>query len=125
MSSLIVVEGDPATIQLVIGPNSDLWDAVESAGRFVVHICREGDTSRSEVFAGLRPSPGGPFAGSRTEQSDWGPVLLDLPDRAYCTSQQREEIGYSGLVTGSIDRIEVSDMTDPLSYFRGRYRSLR
>lgn len=125
VSSLLVVEGEPPTIQVVVGPNSDLWDVVVETGRFVVHICRHGDAARSDIFAGLRPNPGGPFKGSQTEQSDWGPVLTDISDRAYCSVQRREELGYSGLVTGAIDNVKMSDLTDPLAYFRGKYRSLR
>ncbi len=89
-----------------------------------MHICREGDRGRSDVFAGLRPSPGGVFANSPTEMTSWGPVLTEIADRAYCTVTRCEEIGYSGVVTARIDEIEVSGMSDPLVYFRGKYRTL-
>jgi 3-hydroxy-9,10-secoandrosta-1,3,5(10)-triene-9,17-dione monooxygenase reductase component len=124
VSSLIVIEGEPPQIFMVVGPTSDLWDVTGETGRLVVHVCGEGDNGRSEVFAGLRPSPGGVFAGSSTEMSEWGPVLTDIPDRAFCTVSKREEIGYSGLVTARIDEIEVSNLSNPLVYFRGRYRAL-
>ncbi len=123
-SHRLVIEGDPPIVQLVVGPNSDLWDVVEESGRFVVHVCPVEDNNTAEVFAGLRPSPGGVFAGSETEQSEWGPVLADFPNRAFCTFRQKEEIGYSGLVTGVIDEVEITELRDPLAYFRGRYRSL-
>lgn len=124
VSSLLVVEGDPGSVQLVVGPTSDLWDAVAPQGRFLVHICHIADRALAEVFAGLRPNPGGPFAGLDTYDSDHGPVLERLPNRAYCTSIERVEFGYSGLVTGRIDRIETTTLTDPLVYFRGGYRSI-
>lgn len=124
VSSLIVVEGEQPQIVLVVGPTSDLWDLIGETGKLIVHICRENDNGRSDVFAGLRPSPGGVFAGSPTEMTDWGPVLADIADRAYCTVAKREEIGYSGLVTARIDEIEVSNFGDPLVYFRGKYRRL-
>jgi 3-hydroxy-9,10-secoandrosta-1,3,5(10)-triene-9,17-dione monooxygenase reductase component len=76
------------------------------------------------VFAGLRPSPGGMFARLEVAESEWGPVLTDLEDRAYCTITDREEAGYAGVVRGVIDRVEVTGTTDPLIYFRGRYHDL-
>lgn len=124
VSSLFVVEGEPPMVELVIGPNSDLWDVLERTGRFVIHVCSATDAGKAEVFAGLRPNPGGLFVGSDTTQSEWGPVLKALPDRAYCTVDRIEEAGYSGRVTGSIDEIEISELERPLLYFRGRYRSL-
>lgn len=124
VSSLMVIEGAPPHIVIVVGPTSDLWDLADETGHLVVHICRQSDRGRSDVFAGLRPSPGGVFANSATELTSWGPVLTDIADRAYCTVTERREIGYSGLVTARIDEIELSGITDPLVYFRGRYQSL-
>lgn len=124
VSSLVVVEGEQPHIVLVVGPMSDLWDRIGDTGRLIVHICRESDSGLSDVFAGIRPSPGGVFADSRTEMTEWGPVLTAIADRALCTVISREEIGYSGLVTARIDEIEVSGIRDPLVYFRGRYRHL-
>jgi len=124
VSSLSVIEGHPGLVQLVVGPTTDLWAAVEDSARFVIHVCREIDRHRAEVFAGLRPSPGGVFAGLETTHSEWGPVINELPDRAFCTLVDILELGSAGVATGHIDRIEASDLTAPLVYFRGRYRSL-
>lgn len=124
VSSLMVIEGEPPHIVMVVGPTSDLWDLIEETGHLIVHICRQNENGRADVFAGLRPSPGGVFADSLTEMTEWGPVLTDIADRAYCTVSKREEIGYAGLVTARIDEIEVSNITDPLVYFRGKYRAL-
>lgn len=124
VSSLNVIEGAPGVIQLVVGPTSDLWSVAADTGRFVVHICRDTDRSLAEVFAGLRPSPGGMFAGQTVTDTEWGPVLDDLTDRAFCHVVDRSEVGYSGILTGEIDRIETADLAQPLVYFRGQYRSL-
>lgn len=124
VSSLMVVEGDPALIHVVVTPNSDLWDLVEETGAFVVHICREEHRRLADVFAGLRPSPGGMFAGIEVDDSDWGPVLKDLEDRLYCRLRTRTEAGYSGVVIGTVERVQVGTTTDPLVYFRGSYREL-
>lgn len=124
VSSLFLVEGEPPCLQMVVGPTSDLWYAIESTGRFVVHICPDSESARADVFAGLRPSPGGVFSGSTIEMSEWGPAISELGDRAYCTATKQEELGHSGVVAGAIDRLELTELEEPLVYFRGRYRGL-
>lgn len=124
VSSLFVIEGDPGWLQLVAGPGSDLWTTIEETSRFVVHVCREADRHLAEVFAGLRPSPGGLFADVEVENSEWGPLIEGLSSRAYCTLVETTEIGLSGVISGRIDRVQTTDFDDPLAYFRGRFRSL-
>lgn len=124
VSSLLVVEGEPAVVKLVVGPTSDLWEVAAESGRFVIHVCHVGDRDLAQVFAGLRPSPGGVFSGLEVSDSAHGPVLARLANRAHCRLVEREEIGYSGLVTGAVEQIETGDIRDPLVYFRGSYRSL-
>lgn len=124
VSSLMVVEGDPGAVQLVVGPTTDLWHRVAATGRFVIHVCDESRRHVSEVFAGVRPSPGGIFADLDVSQSEWGPVIDGLADRAYCSFENRREVGHSGVVSGLIDRVEVADLTSPLTYFRGSYHTL-
>jgi len=124
VSSLLVVEGDPAQVYLLVGPTTDLWDLAAESGRFVVHVCGYEDHRLAAVFAGLAPSPGGLFATADTQTSDWGPLLTTLPDRIYCTFASRETTGWSGMVIGTIDEIEVSDLTDPLVHFRSSYHRL-
>lgn len=124
VSSLLVIEGEPGRVEAVIGPTTDLWDAVADTGRFVVHVCGERHRHLAEVFAGLRPSPGGTFAGLSVTDSEWGPVIDDVADRAFCSFESRREVGHTGLVTGQIDRVEVGDFTNPLAYFRGSYHTL-
>ena len=94
VSSLLVIQGDPALAHLVVGPTTDLWAVASATGRFVIHICRYDDRHLADVFAGLWPAPGGPFATTGSSQSDWGPVLDDLPDRAP-GEDRREEHGES------------------------------
>jgi flavin reductase (DIM6/NTAB) family NADH-FMN oxidoreductase RutF len=109
----------------LISPTSDLWDVIRSTGRFVVHVLGEGGETLAERFAGLRPSPGGLFAGLRTESSDWGPSLLDFPNRAMCSLLEAAEVGYHVMVRSAVDEFTMTDFDEPLVYFRGRYRSAR
>lgn len=124
VSSLMVIEGEPGQVEAVVGPTTDLWDTVVESGRFVIHICSARHRGMAEVFAGLRPSPGGIFAGLEISQSEWGPVIDGVGDRAYCTYVSREEVGYSGVISARIDDVEAGDLTNPLTYFRGRYHTL-
>jgi flavin reductase (DIM6/NTAB) family NADH-FMN oxidoreductase RutF len=124
VSSLLVVHGEPARAYLVVGPTTDLWVVAAESGRFVIHICRYEDRHLADVFAGLRPSPGGLFATVAATQSEWGPVLTDLPNRAYCGFESRDEVGWSGLLIGRIEQVEVSDFEDPMVHYRSGYRRL-
>lgn len=124
VSSLMVIEGEPGRIEAVVGPTTDLWDLVEETGRFVVHVCTDEQRGLAQVFAGLRPSPGGIFADLAVSRSDWGPVIDQLGNRAFCTFEEKREVGYSGIVTGRIDEVQPVDLANPLAYFRGSFRSL-
>lgn len=124
VSSLFVVDGDPALVYAVVGPNSDLYDTVTRTGAFAVHVCHDGQAGLADVFAGIRPNPGGLFAGSEYQMSEWGPLLTSLPNRALCRTVSTEDSGWSGVLIGSIEEIEFTDITDPLLHFRGSYRSL-
>ena len=124
VSALAVVEGEPAQVHTFISPASDLWTLAAETRRFIVHILGFEHATLAEVFAGLRPSPGGLFATAPTTDSDWGPVLSAIPNRAFCTVISHEEVGFSGLMAAAIDRTELSDFSDPLVYFRARYRRL-
>ncbi len=108
----------------MVGPLTDLWDVLEETGRCVVHIARTDHRAVSDAFAGLRPSPGGPFAAVHTVESDWGPVIADMPDRARCRVNGMSETGWSGVVETEIDHIEISEGLEPLIHHRGRYRGL-
>ncbi len=124
VSSLVVIEGEPGILRAVVGPVSDAWHTLTETRRLVVHVCDHTHQVLGDVFALLRPNPGGLFAGVAHRESDWGPVLDDIPTRLYASVTDMEEVGWSGMVTATIDRVEVDDLTDPLVYFRGRYRGL-
>ena len=124
VSSLVVAEGDPSRIYFLLGSTTDLFYGLEETGKFVVHVLESADQVIADVFAGLRPSPGGRFAGLEVEQSKWGPVLTDVKTRAYCTFEGGDEETFFIVAEGRIDKLELSDIEDPLVYFRGRYRDL-
>lgn len=125
VSSLMIFEGEPGLVHAVVTPNSDLFDTAADFGKFVVHIAEAQHAGLSDVFAGIRPSPGGMFAGTEVEQSEWGPVIASMPNRIFCTTRSTSEKGWSGLVVGEIDSVEISQLSEPLIHFRGAYRKLQ
>ena len=124
VSSIVVAEGDTSLVYCLVGSATDLFYAVSATGKFVVHVCEGGDSELADVFAGLRPSPGGLFLGRSVTPTEYGPVLDELGTRAYCSLLDTTEETYSTLMSAVIDRIELTDIDDPLAYFRGRYRTL-
>ena len=125
VSSLMVAEGDPPRIHFLLGDQAYLWDRIRDHGRFVVHILEEGQRHLADRFAGIMPSPGGPFSGVSTETSDYGPVIDEAPSRAYCSFEQaRPGHGAYLMIDGIIESVEVHDLAKPLQWFRGAYRGL-
>lgn len=125
VSSLLIAEGEPSRVVALVGEATDLWFAIEQSGAFVLHILGVNDRPLSDRFAGLRPSPGGVFAGLDVEDTPWGPAVATLGTKAFCRLERSVETGFHRLVTGIIDQIDLDDLADPLVYYRGRYRLLR
>lgn len=123
VSSLVVAEGDPAVVMGLVGPTSELWDAIEASGAFVVHVLGEGDRHLAERFSGARPGLGGPFGDLEVDQTPYGPVLLSLQSRVCCRLLDASPVGYQQLVRGSMGPVSLA-ATRPLVWYRGRYRHL-
>jgi 3-hydroxy-9,10-secoandrosta-1,3,5(10)-triene-9,17-dione monooxygenase reductase component len=122
VSSLVVADND--RLHFVLGPESYLWDAIRESNRFVVHVLDGSQRSVADRFAGIRPSPGGPFSGLAVTQSDHGPTLDDCPNRAFCGFESVVTGDGYLLVEGRVARTELADLVDPLQWFRGSYRRL-
>lgn len=125
VSSFFVVEGPEPRAAALVGPGADLLSAAEHSQAFVAHILTEDYQGIADVFAGLRPAPGGKFANVETEDTDWGPRLVGVSDWAGCRLDEVRPLGDQHLLIGVIEELGVSEMRDPLVYFRGGYRRLR
>ena len=126
ISSLVVVEGEPPRLHFLLGDESRLWDRIRDHGSFVVHVLEYRHRPLAGRFAGSVPSPGGPFAGLEVIDGECGPELADVPTRARCRFDGgRPGDGGHVVVDGVIDVVELSDLEDPLVWFRGRYRRLQ
>ena len=73
------------------------------------------------MFAGAAPAPGGVFAQAEFVQTPWGPRLADATTWLGVSVADAREVGWSSLVTGTIDHLEIGDEDDPLVHRRGRY----
>lgn len=124
ISSLVVAEGEPPMVYFLVGSTTDLFDVMEKTGRVVVHVCETRHRDLADVFAGLRPSPGGLFDGLDVVDSEWGPEIGGFGTRAYCSYEGGDEETYSVMAEATLDRVVVDGLDYPLVYFRGRYRSL-
>jgi 3-hydroxy-9,10-secoandrosta-1,3,5(10)-triene-9,17-dione monooxygenase reductase component len=123
VSSLLVVEGEPATLVGLLGPLTDLWAAVQESKRFVVHVLGDHDGPTAQRFTGR--DPGDLFDGIVVRQTPWGPVIDGLSTLAFCDLSGFLEIGYSVLVRAQVTDATLEDAArPPLVYHRGRYRRL-
>jgi len=124
VSSTLVVEGEPGRLLGVLDEESDLWTAVEAAGRFAVTALTPKDRQLADRFAGLMPAPGGLFAGDGWQETGYGPVPTDRGTWAGCRLDAARPLGWGLLVEATIERIELGEAEPPLVYHRGRYREL-
>ncbi|WP_163506104.1 flavin reductase family protein [Fodinicola acaciae] len=126
VSSLMMADGEPAVICALVDPDSDLADAVEAGGRAVVNVLRWRHRTLADVFAGLHPSPGGPFRTGEWTSGAAGPVLADAAAVAEVTVTDIRPAGWSALLTAMVDAVTLPDIEedDLLAYARGRYRTV-
>jgi flavin reductase (DIM6/NTAB) family NADH-FMN oxidoreductase RutF len=124
VSSVMVIEGDPPLVYVLLGPTTDLWLTLDPEDRFVVQVLRQEDRVTADRLAGLAPSPGGPFTGLHLVDNGWGPELANTTNRLRCRMVDCLDAGYHVIVVGEIEDAEIEPLDDPLVYFRGRYRRL-
>lgn len=121
VSSYMVAGGDPGHVLALVDPVSDLADVLDDTGRCVVQLLEWRHRALAEAFAGTAPAPGGPFRLASWHDSDWGPVLEDASAWAGLRVVDRQEVGWSLLVDGVIERAELAEQVAPLVHRRGRY----
>jgi flavin reductase (DIM6/NTAB) family NADH-FMN oxidoreductase RutF len=125
VSSTLVVDGQPGRVLGMIDDESDVWAAIEAAGRFAVVPLRPEHRQLADRFAGLLPAPGGLFASGRWRDEGYGPVPADAGTWAGCRFVAARPLGWAMLVEGTVERVELGTADEPLVHYRGRYRELR
>jgi flavin reductase (DIM6/NTAB) family NADH-FMN oxidoreductase RutF len=122
VSSLLVAPGEPAHVLGLVDPDSDLALAVGSTGTAVVQLLQWRHRDVADVFAGAAPSPGGTFRSGTWQDSDWGPVLDGVSAWAGIRlTGAVVEVGWSQLLDGVVEHVELSPDGVPLEHRRGRY----
>lgn len=125
VSSTLVADGDPGRVLGLIDEESELWEAIEAAQRFVVCPLRLDDRRLADRFAGLLPAPGGLFREGGWAETDYGPVPAGHDTWAQCRLVGARPMGWGLLVEALIDRIEFDKAEiAPLVHYRGRYHTL-
>lgn len=127
VSSYAVANGEPAHLLGLVDPDSDLALAAEETGRVVVQLLEWRHRMLAEAFAGLAPAPGGLFARSSSgseswQQTDWGPVLTDASAWVGLRLVDRRAVGWSLLLDGVVERVELNEERSPLVHRRGRFQ---
>lgn len=122
VSSLMVAPGEPARVLALVDPDSDLAAAVETSGRFAVHLLSWEHRDLADAFAGVAPAPGGVFRLGSWAESAWGPVLDGVAAWAGArVAGEPREVGWSVLLDGVLEEIHLEDEGEPLVHRRGRY----
>jgi flavin reductase (DIM6/NTAB) family NADH-FMN oxidoreductase RutF len=124
VSSTMVVDGDPGRLLGIVDEESELWAAIEDAGRFAVTTLAPGDRQLADRFAGLLPAPGGLFAGDSWAETGYGPVPAGRGTWAGCRLDGARPVGWGLLVEATIEAVELGEPQPPLIHYRGRYRDL-
>ena len=126
VSSVLVAE--PGFLLGLVGDESDVLDLLTRTGTFAVSVLGWAQRPLADAFSFLSPAPGGPFAGARWQETDWGPVPEGVATWAGCRVRSVREAGWSRLVEGELEHVELSagESADPapLAWHRGRYRAL-
>ena len=124
VSSTVIADGEPGRVLGLLDEESDLWAAVEAAGRFAVAPLGPAHRQLADRFAGLAPAPGGLFAAGEWRDTGFGPVPADVRGWAGCRLDAARPYGWGLLVEGTIERIELGPAGPPLIHYRGRYREI-
>jgi flavin reductase (DIM6/NTAB) family NADH-FMN oxidoreductase RutF len=122
VSSVLVAAGEPARVLGLVDPDSDLALAVEETGTAVVALLQWQHRDLADAFAGTAPAPGGVFRLGTWSPTSWGPLLsgvsawagirVDTPGR---------DVGWSLLLDGVVEHVEILSEDAPLVHRRGRY----
>lgn len=122
VSSVLVAPGDPARVLGLVDPDSDLFDAVALTRTVSVQLLGWEHRDLADAFAGTAPAPGGVFRTGSWSDSEWGPVLDGVSAWAGVrVDRPGQDVGWSVLVQGVVEHVQVEPETEPLVHRRGRY----
>jgi flavin reductase (DIM6/NTAB) family NADH-FMN oxidoreductase RutF len=121
VTSVLLALGEPARVLGLVDPDSDLAAALGSTGTAVVQLLGWPDRGLAEGFAGTAPAPGGVFKQAAFVDTAWGPRLAHAATWAGVRLEQTGDVGWSRLLTCTVEHVEVGPDDDPLGHRRGRW----
>lgn len=122
VSSVLVAPGEPGRVLGLLDPDSNLVEALARTGTAVVALLAWQHRDLAEAFAGLAPAPGGLFRSGTWHDTAWGPVLEGVSGWAGIrVDADPVVVGWSVLVQGAVEHVELHDEEAPLEHRRGRY----
>ena len=124
VTSVLVAAGEPASVLALLDPDSDLAEALTAGRRAVVQLLSWRHRALAEQFAGTFPAPGGAFRQAAFEDTAWGPRLADATTWAGVSLADARDVGWSTLVTCTVEHLDVGPDDDPLLHRRGRFHRL-
>jgi 3-hydroxy-9,10-secoandrosta-1,3,5(10)-triene-9,17-dione monooxygenase reductase component len=124
VSSTVIADGEPGRVLGLIDDESELFDALLTAGRFAIIPLSADDQQLADRFAGLMPAPGGLFAGDGWTPTPFGPVPSGAGTWAGCTVDTTRGYGWGTLVEATVTTMELTAAPAPLLHYRGRYHRL-
>lgn len=121
VSSWMVAGGEPGRVLALLDPDADLTDVLLDTGRGVLQLLQWEDRDLADAFAGVAPAPGGVWRLGDWVDTPHGPRLAHAPTWAALSVESDVEVGWSRLVTCTLDEVVVGDDLSPLTHRRGRY----
>jgi flavin reductase (DIM6/NTAB) family NADH-FMN oxidoreductase RutF len=123
VSSLMVADGEPGQVLALLDPDSDLWERLVRTRVAVVQLLGWEHRWVADVFAGVAPSPGGPFRSGEFERTAWGPLLAGVSAWAgvRLVDDEPREVGWSVLAQAEVEHVRLGDEGSALVHRRGRY----
>jgi flavin reductase (DIM6/NTAB) family NADH-FMN oxidoreductase RutF len=121
VSSWMVAGGEPGRVLALLDPDADLTDVLLDTGRAVVQLLTWPDRALAEAFAGTAPAPGGPFRTADWVATGHGPRLAHATTWALVSVESGAPVGWSTLVTCTLDEVVVGEDGAPLVHRRGRF----
>lgn len=122
VASTMIGEGEPPHLFGLLGPLTPVWEAIEASGTWVVHVLAHDQMRLADQMAGRYPDD--PFRGVAISESAAGPVIGEARTRMVCGLEEGRDRGWSVLVTGRIESIELGPAERPLVHYRSGYYSL-
>jgi hypothetical protein len=122
VASVMVANGSPGRLLGLLDPDATLTEELLRTGLGVVQLLEWDDRDLADAFGGVAPAPGGPFVSGAWQQTGHGP-LLEGRTHALVAVESAVEVGWSLLVTTTMEQVVVVEERHPLEHRRGRYRA--